>query len=166
MASDGVFNLYEGNTVTWGREEALASVQAAVFLDLPAPSPELAAQWRAAAPTLSQRVRAEFLSLKARPPSARAPARPSWACSRLAAAGLHAWYMGAYLEPQAPHALWRLARLAYLLLGHWTSASQLHLCSPWMLTQVPCGFNSDSLKSSGMTTLVASQIRRRTDWLV
>ena len=82
MASDGVLNLYEGNAVTWGREEALASVQAAVFLDLPAPSPELAAQWRAAAPTLSQRVRAEFLSLKARPPCAQLPASlpPSCAC--------------------------------------------------------------------------------------
>ena len=67
MASDGVCNLHEGNAVTWGREEALASVEATVFLDLPAPSPELAAQWRAAAPTLSQRARAEFLSLKARP---------------------------------------------------------------------------------------------------
>ena len=77
MASDGVFNLYEGNAVTWGREEALASVQATVFLDLPAPSPELAAQWRAAAPTLPQRVRAEFLSLKASPPSALpTPVRP------------------------------------------------------------------------------------------
>ena len=80
MASDGVLNLYEGNAMTWGREEALASVQATVFLDLPAPSPELAAQWRAAAPTLSQRVRAEFLSLKASPPSTlRTPALPGHA---------------------------------------------------------------------------------------
>ena len=85
MASDGVFNLYEGNAVTWGREEALASVQAAVFLDLPAPSPELAAQWRAAAPTLSQRVRAEFLSLKARPASTLLPP--------LLAGPAHAWLL-------------------------------------------------------------------------
>ena len=116
MASDGVFNLYEGNAVTWGREEALASVRATVFLDLPAPSPELAAQWRAAAPTLLQRVRAEFLSLKASPPSALPPpsifsahACASWACSRLAAAELR---IIASLKPEASHALWRLARLA------------------------------------------------------
>ena len=66
VTSDHILTLHESDTVTWRREEALASVAAALFLDLPAPSPELAAQWRAAAPTLSERVQAEFLSLKAR----------------------------------------------------------------------------------------------------
>lgn len=65
MTSDGVFALHEGNAKTWVREEALASISATLFLDLPPPSPELATQWRAAAPTLSERIRAEFLSLKA-----------------------------------------------------------------------------------------------------
>ena len=65
VESDEKFLLYEGDTVTWAREEARASVKAALFLDLPAPSPELAAQARAAAPSLSERLRAEFLALKA-----------------------------------------------------------------------------------------------------
>ena len=71
VTSDDILTLHESNAITWRREEALASVSATLFLDLPAPSPELAAQWRAAAPTLSERVQAEFLSLKA---SATAPA--------------------------------------------------------------------------------------------
>ncbi len=65
VTSDDIVTLHESDAVTWRREEALASVTAMLFLDLPAPSPELAAQWRAAAPTLSERVQAEFLSLKA-----------------------------------------------------------------------------------------------------
>lgn len=65
VESDEKFLMYEADTVTWAREEARASVKAALFLDLPAPSPELAAQARAAAPSLSERVRAEFLALKA-----------------------------------------------------------------------------------------------------
>ncbi len=117
MASDGVFNLYEGNAVTWGREEALASVQAAVFLDLPAPSPELAAQWRAAAPTLSQRVRAEFLSLKARPASAqRPPVFPGPA---------HAWLLldcmpgnGGIPGASGLTCIVKADQAGYLLLGH------------------------------------------------
>ena len=71
VTSDDILTLHESNAITWRREEALASVSATLFLDLPAPSPELAAQWRAAAPTLSERVQAEFLSLKA---STAAPA--------------------------------------------------------------------------------------------
>ena len=65
VTSDDIFTLHESDAITWRREEALASVTATLFLDLPAPSPELAAQWRAAAPSLSERVQAEFLSLKA-----------------------------------------------------------------------------------------------------
>lgn len=66
VTSDDIFTLHESDAIKWRREEALASVSATLFLDLPAPSPELAAQSRAAAPTLSERVQAEFLSLKAR----------------------------------------------------------------------------------------------------
>lgn len=51
-------------TVRWVREEALGSVTGSLFLDLPAPSPELAAKWRSAAPTLSERIQAEFFSIK------------------------------------------------------------------------------------------------------
>lgn len=65
MTSDEIFSLHENNSITWRREEALASVTATLFLDLPVPSPELASQWRAAAPTISERIHAEFLSLKA-----------------------------------------------------------------------------------------------------
>lgn len=64
MAADDATALVERGKTSWVKEEALASVAGSLFLDLPAPSPELAAQWRAAAPSLSDRVQAEFLSLK------------------------------------------------------------------------------------------------------
>ena len=50
--------------MAWVREEALGSVTGELFLDLPAPSPEAAARWRASAPNLAERVTAEFLALK------------------------------------------------------------------------------------------------------
>lgn len=64
MAADDSTALVEQGKATWVKEEALASVTGSLFLDLPAPSPELAAQWQAAAPSLSERVQAEFLGLK------------------------------------------------------------------------------------------------------
>ena len=90
MASDGVFNLYEGNAVTWGREEALASVPGG---SVPGPAGALARAGSAVA-----RGRADAGAARARrvsqpegaPRIHPAHARPSRACSRLAAAGLHA----------------------------------------------------------------------------
>ncbi len=66
MGGDDSLALIEQGKASWVREEALGSVTGSLFLDLPAPSPELAAQWRAAAPTLSERIQAEFLSIKVR----------------------------------------------------------------------------------------------------
>lgn len=67
MGGDESLMLLEQGTAKWVREEALGSVTGSLFLDLPAPSPELASQWRAAAPTLSERIQAEFISIKVHP---------------------------------------------------------------------------------------------------
>lgn len=64
-AEEGTLALFERGGIAWLREEALAAIQGAVFVDLPAPSPELEAQIRASAPTLAERFQAEFLALKA-----------------------------------------------------------------------------------------------------
>lgn len=80
VGGDDSLALVERGAATWLRQEALGSVTGSLFLDLPAPSPELAAQWRAAAPTLSERIRAEFLSIKARPEPCHLP-REAGRCS-------------------------------------------------------------------------------------
>ena len=67
VGGDDSLALVEQGAARWVREEALGSVTGSLFLDLPAPSPELASQWRAAAPTLSERIQAEFLSIKVHP---------------------------------------------------------------------------------------------------
>ena len=64
VVGDASAALLEGGNATWVHEEALGSVTETLALDLPAPGPELAARWRAEAPKLSERVHAEFLSLK------------------------------------------------------------------------------------------------------
>lgn len=48
----------------WIREEALSAVGEAVFLDLPAPSPQLEAEQRSSAPSLADRIHLEILSAK------------------------------------------------------------------------------------------------------
>jgi hypothetical protein len=64
VAGDASTALLEGGKATWVREEALGAVTGSLALDLPAPGPELAAQARADAPSLSERLHAEVLSLK------------------------------------------------------------------------------------------------------
>ena len=48
----------------WTREEAVASLGPALFLDLPPPSPGVEAARRALSPSLSARLRAELLTLR------------------------------------------------------------------------------------------------------
>ena len=49
----------------WVRHEELASVADVLFIDLPASTPEIEAQWLASQPSLGQALRAQLLTLKA-----------------------------------------------------------------------------------------------------
>ena len=61
---EGTLALLEGGTVTWKREEALSAIQEVLFVDLPAPSAELAANQSSAGPTLVERFQVELLAAK------------------------------------------------------------------------------------------------------
>ena len=73
-AEEGTLALLEEGGVAWRREEALAAIQGALFVDLPAPSAELEAKQRASAPTLADRFQAELLAAKV-PLAIHAPPR-------------------------------------------------------------------------------------------
>ena len=56
--------LVEGGAIVWKREEGLASVASTLFLDLPTAAADVEASYRAARPSLTDRVNAEVLSVK------------------------------------------------------------------------------------------------------
>ena len=65
--SDGTLMLASGPRLLWAQDQGLAAIQQALFIDLPAPSRELAAAIRESAPTLKDRLNIEFIALKVRP---------------------------------------------------------------------------------------------------
>ena len=64
--SDGVVLLTEGREKQWTQEQGLAAIEQAMFIDLPAPSRELAAAISESAPTLKDRLNREWISIKVR----------------------------------------------------------------------------------------------------
>ena len=66
-AEEGTLALLEGSSVAWKREEALAGIKGAVFVELPAPTADAEAKQRASAPTLTDRLQAELLTAKVVP---------------------------------------------------------------------------------------------------
>ena len=59
--------LLQGSEVLWRREEALAHGVSTLFVDLPAPSPQLEAEYSARLPSLAERMALQLKSLKVPP---------------------------------------------------------------------------------------------------